>query len=173
MHKTKLTFLIVWHSRTSASEQCAISAYQSAISVLHEMQAETKVQIRRLHANDANISDLLTADAYLFCAPENLGSLSGEMKAFFDRNYYAALDQLNGRPYSAIICAGTAGHGAVKQVTQIATGWRLELIHPITIIHTRAQTTAEILAIKKLDASQIANAAEIGGLLAAQLALHN
>lgn len=171
MQKITSTLLIVWHSRTSASQQCAISAQQSAISILQELQASEQVQVRCLHANHTHAADLLAADAYLFFAPENLGSLSGEMKAFFDRNYYEVIEKINGRPYSALICAGSAGQGAVKQLKQITKGWRLELVQPISIIHTQAQSKEEILANKVLSPAQLHQAAELGGLLAAQLAL--
>lgn len=171
MQKIKSTLLIVWHSRTSASEQCAISAQLSAISILQELQASEHVQVRCLHANHTHADDILSADAYLFFAPENLGSLSGEMKAFFDRNYYAVINKINGRLYSALICAGSAGHGAVKQLKQITSGWRLELAHPIHIINTQAQSAEDIMATKILSPAQLQQAAELGGLLAAQLAL--
>jgi multimeric flavodoxin WrbA len=39
----------------------------------------------------------LTAGAYVFATPENLGAVSGLMKDFFDRCYYPALDKNNGR----------------------------------------------------------------------------
>ena len=48
---------------------------------------------------------MLAADGYLFATPENLESMSGLMKDFFDRTYYAALDQVNGRPYATMVCA--------------------------------------------------------------------
>jgi multimeric flavodoxin WrbA len=40
----------------------------------------------------------LNAHGYVFVTPETLGSMAGLMKDFFDRTYYAALDQINGRP---------------------------------------------------------------------------
>jgi multimeric flavodoxin WrbA len=67
------------------------------------------VQTRLIRAIDAEPQDVLSADAYLFATPENLASMSGLMKDFFDRNYYAALDRIHGRPYAALICAGSGG----------------------------------------------------------------
>ena len=46
------------------------------------------------------------------------------MKDFFDRTYYAVLDGINGRPYAALICAGSDGQNAARQIERIATGWR-------------------------------------------------
>ena len=44
------------------------------------------------------------------------------MKDFFDRTYYAALDRINGRPYATLICAGSDGQNAARQIARIATG---------------------------------------------------
>ena len=44
------------------------------------------------------------------------------MKDFFDRTYYPVLDQISGRPYATLICAGSDGHNAARQVERIATG---------------------------------------------------
>ena len=55
------------------------------------------------------MDDLLASGGFLFCAPENLASLSGEMKEFFDRCYYGALDRIQGLPYACAISAGSDG----------------------------------------------------------------
>lgn len=171
MHHYLATLLIVWHSRTSASEQLARAAAQRALETLKELECTKHIQILCLAADKVQSKQVLEADAYLFCAPENLGSLSGEMKAFFDKNYYAVLDQINGRPYGLIISAGSDGQGAARQAERICTGWRLHAVSPPIIVNTAAQTTEEILATKTISATQAAPAAELGGLLAAQLAL--
>jgi len=48
--------------------------------------------------------------------------MAGLMSYFFDRTYYPALDQINGRPYATLISAGSDGHNAARQVQRIATG---------------------------------------------------
>ncbi len=48
------------------------------------------------------------------------------LKDFFDRCYYPALGPSNGRPYACLVCAGSDGSGAVRQIERIATGWRLK-----------------------------------------------
>lgn len=171
MHSFLATLLIVWHSRTTASKQLALSAAQAAKDVLEEMECAHQVQVLCKPAEEVESSLLLEADAYLFCAPENLGSLSGEMKAFFDKNYYAVIDQINGRPYGLIVSAGSDGQGAVKQTERICTGWRLQLMMPAIIVNVAAQTAEEILATKRLTPEQTEPAKELGGLLAAHLAL--
>lgn len=171
MHHYLATLLIVWHSRTSASEQLAQAAAQGARAALKELECTDQIQLLCLAAHQAKSQHVLDADAYLFCAPENLGSLSGEMKAFFDQNYYAALNQINGKPYGLIISAGSDGQGAARQAERICTGWRLHAVAPPIIVNTAAQSTEEILATKTISATQAAPALELGGLLAAQLAL--
>jgi hypothetical protein len=54
--------------------------------------------------------------------------MAGIMKDFFDRTYYPVLDRINGRPYAVLICAGSDGQNAARQIERIATGWRLRAI---------------------------------------------
>ena len=112
-----------------------------------------------------------SASGYIFVAPENLGSLSGVMKEFFDRTYYGVIDRVAGRPYATIIAAGSDGQGAARQVTRIATGWRLKPVAEPVIVITQAQTAAAILASKRLSKQQLDGAAELGAALAQGLAL--
>ena len=136
--------LIVWHSRTGAAWAMADAAAKGAA-------AEPEVEVRILAADDAGPDDLLTADGYLFACPENLASMSGAMKEFFDRSYYPALEKLNGRPYAALIAAGSDGGGAARQMARICTGWRLKAIAEPLIVGTHAQTPEAILAEKVLN----------------------
>ena len=64
---------------------------------------------------------MLTGDGYIFGTPENLAAISGLMKDFFDRTYYPVLERINGRPYATLICAGSDGHNAARQIERIAT----------------------------------------------------
>src|SRR4051812_47958479 len=132
---------------------------------------EAGVTVRRLAAADAQPSDLLAADGYLFVCPENLAALSGAMKELFDRCYYPCLERLNGRPYAAMICAGSDGTNAARQLARIATGWRLKAIAEPLIVGTHAQTPEAILAEKRLTAEQLAPCAELGAARASGLAL--
>jgi len=158
------TLLIVWHSRTGGARQMAEAAETAAAS-------EAGVAVRRLAAETAGPEDLLAADGYLFVAPENLASLSGAMKEFFDRTYYPVLDRIQGRPYAAMICAGSDGTGAARQIARIATGWRLRAVAEPIIVCTHAQTPEAILAEKTLNPETLAPCAELGQALAAGLAL--
>ena len=157
------TLLIVYHSFTGGTRQMAEAAARAA-------QGEEGVTVRLLRAPDAGPADVLAADGYLFAAPENLAALAGLMKDFFDRCYYPVLGQANGRPYAAMICAGSDGSNALRQLERIATGWRLRQVAPSLIVCTHAQTPERILASKIIGADDLARCAELGAGLAAGLA---
>ncbi|HUG58950.1 MAG TPA: NAD(P)H-dependent oxidoreductase [Candidimonas sp.] len=165
----KKTLLVVWHSRTGAARQMAQAGIEGAKAIAAELECSHKLDIVSKMANETEPSDLLGADAFLFCAPENLASLSGAMKEFFDRNYYGVLDQLNGLPYAMMISAGSDGSGAARQMERICTGWRLRLIAPVLIVNTDAQTPQAILAAKTITDADRAACATLGGTLAALL----
>lgn len=155
--------LVVYHSMTGAAEQLAFAAAEGA-------REEEEVQTAVRRAADATGDDLLAADGYLFATPENLATMAGRMKDFFDRSYYAVLDRVNGRPYAAIIAAGTDGEGAARQLQRIATGLRLKEVAPPMIIRNGAQTPEQILAPKVVPPAELARARELGLALAAGLA---
>lgn len=138
-----------------------------AETVATAASSETKAFM--VTADQATPSDLLDADGYIFCAPENLGTLSGLMKEFFDRCYYAVLGQIEGRPYAQMICAGSDGTGATRQLARIATGWRLKEIQPPLIICTQAQSPEAILAQKKLTNAQLSKCQALGQAMGAGL----
>ena len=127
------------------------------------------IDVRVLEAARANAEDVLAADGFIFAAPENLAALSGIMKDFFDRTYYPALDQLNGRPFATLICAGSDGENAVRQIARIATGWRLRSVADAIIVHTNAQTPERIAAPKQIGAGDLERCRIVGETLAAGL----
>lgn len=159
------TLLIVYHSMTGGTRQMAEAARDGAAA---EGQG---VQVRLLHAFAAGPDDVLSADGYLFATPENLAAISGQLKDFFDRSYYAALDHLNGRPYASLICAGSDGQNAARQIARIATGWRLKPVAEPLIICTHAQTTEAILAPKRIAATELERCRALGEAMGAGLAL--
>ncbi len=150
--------LILWHSRTGAAEAMARAAFEGA---------QSEGEARLLRAGEAAPEDVRGADGYLFAAPENLGSLTGEMKEFFDRCYYPVLGRIEGRPYAQMIAAGSDGTGAARQLARICTGWRLKDVQPPLIVNLGAQTPEEILAPKVLGAADLAKCRELGAGLAA------
>jgi len=154
--------LIVYHSRTGGTEQMVKAAADGAATV-------SNVAIEVLRASEAAPDAVLAADGYLFACPENLASMAGLMKEFFDRCYYPALERLNGRPYATMICAGSDGSIAAAQIARIATGWRLREISPPLIVCTHAQTPEEILRPKRIGSEDLARCRELGAAMAAGL----
>ena len=158
------TLLIVHHSMTGGTLQMAQAAASGAA-------AEAGLRVRLLRAPDADATDVLAADAYLFATPENLAAMSGLMKDFFDRCYYAVLDRINGRPYASLICAGSDGENAARQIDRIATGWRLKAVAAPLIVCTHAQTPEAILAPKHIGAEDLQRCHDLGAALASGLAI--
>lgn len=158
------TLLIVWHSMTGGSAQMAQAAAEGA-------RREPEVVVRLLTATQAGPDDVLAADGYLFAAPENLATMAGLMKDFFDRCYYPVLGRIEGRPYAALVCAGSDGSGAARQIERICTGWRLKAVAPALIVCTHAQTPEAILAPKRIGDDDLQRCRELGEALAAGLAL--
>ncbi len=156
--------LIVWHSRTGAARAMAEAAASGA-------SIEPDCTVRTVAAEETGAEDILSADGYLFTCPENLASLSGAMKEMFDRTYYPLLDRLNGRPYAAMVAAGSDGTGAVRQLSRICQGWRLKPVAEPLILVTEAQTPEAILAPKALSDVRLKPCFELGAAMAAGLAL--
>ena len=158
------TLLIVYHTMTGGAGQMAHSAAEAA-------SGEASVTVKLLRAVDAQPDDVLSAHGYIFATPENLAAMSGLMKDFFDRCYYPALDRIQGRPYTALVCAGSDGHNAVRQLERIATGWRLKAVAAPLIVCTHAQMPEDILRAKRIEESDLEKCREIGAAMAAGLAL--
>jgi multimeric flavodoxin WrbA len=159
------TLLIVFHSMTGGTRQMAEAAARGAA------EAEPRVVVRLVHAPDARPADVLGADGYVFATPENLAAMAGLMKDFFDRAYYAALGRIEGRPYAALVCAGSDGSNAARQIERVCTGWRLRAVAEPLIVRTRAQTPEAILAPKAIGADDLGRCEELGATLAAGLAM--
>ena len=156
--------LIVFHSKTGGTYQMAEAAAKGA-------RSEPDVLTNLIHAAEAGPNELLEADGYIFATPENLAMMSGMMKNFFDRTYYPVLARIVGRPYAILICAGSDGENAARQIQRIATGWRLKAIAEPIIVCTYAQTPDAILAKKQIGEFDLQRCEEIGATLAAGLIL--
>ena len=150
--------LIAWHSRTGGSAALADAAARGAATA------------RLIAADAVTPADLHAAAGYLFVGPENLAALSGAMKEMFDRCYYPCLGRMEGRPYATIICAGSDGANAQRQLDRIATGWRLKRVADPVIVNTAAQTPEAICASKTIPAARLAEARDLGAALAEGLA---
>lgn len=152
--------LIVWHSRTGASEAMAQAAAQGA--------GDRGALVR---CEAATADDFLAARGYLFCGPENLAALSGAMKEMLDRLYYPLLGGIEGRAYASIIAAGSDGSGAQRQLDRIATGWRLRRVAEPMVVNFQTQTPETILAAKIVPPVTLDACSRLGAALAEGLAL--
>ena len=152
--------LIIWHSRTGASEAMARAAARGAGD-----------RARLMAAQEGSPDDILSAGGYLFVCPENLASMSGMMKEMFDRCYYPVLGRIEGRAFATIIAAGSDGEGAQAQIDRIAKGWRLKRVADPVIVNMKAQTPEEILAPKTVPEERLDECATLGEALAEGLAM--
>ena len=157
--------LIVYHSLTGGTEQLVTAAASGA------RREAPDVDVRVLTAPQAGPEDVLAADAYVFATPENLAAIAGLMKDFFDRCYYPVLGRIEGRPYATLICAGSDGSNAARQIERICTGWRLKAAAPALIVCAHAQTPEDILAPKQIPVDELKRADELGAALAAGVAM--
>ena len=152
--------LILWHSRTGASEALARAAAEGAGDAAWLAAA-----------GEAEPAMWLAADGYIFCCPENLGTMTGLMKEAFDRVYYPLLGKVEGRPYATLIAAGSDGEGAQRQIDRIVTGWRLKRVAPPMIVNLAAQTPEAIAAPKTVPDAALVQARDTGAALAEGLRL--
>lgn len=152
--------LIIWHSRTGASAAMAQAAAHGAGRAAWLMAAA-----------DTAPEMLLAADGYIFCCPENLGTMTGQMKEMFDRAYYPVLGRIEGRPFATLIAAGSDGQGAQRQIDRIVTGWRLRRVADPLIIGTSAQTPQAIAAPKQVLQTDLQRCRDLGEALAQGLRL--
>lgn len=155
--------LVVYHSMTGGTEQMVHACVSAA-------RTESNLTVQATHASQATSEDVLGASGYIFATPEYLGGMSGQVKDFFDRTYYDALDHIQGRPYAIMVCAGSDGQGAVRQIERIVTGWRLRSVAPPVIVNVAAQTAQRIIAPKHLTEQQLTPCTELGSLLGTGLA---
>ncbi|MFN3864603.1 MAG: NAD(P)H-dependent oxidoreductase [Erythrobacter sp.] len=151
--------LIIWHSRTGASEAMARAAAEGAGDAL------------LLRADAVSQAALLDAGGYLFVCPENLASMSGLMKEMFDQHYYPLLGRIEGRPFATIIAAGSDGAGAARQIDRIVTGWRLRRVAEPLIVNFAAQTAQAIAAPKIVPGKVLNQCRELGAMMGEGLRL--
>ena len=77
---------------------------------------------------------MLAADAYLIGCSENFGGMAGQVKDFLERIYYPCEARIEARAWSAFVCAGNDGTGAMRDLDRVAKGLRLRKVHP-GIVH--------------------------------------
>ena len=150
--------LIVYHSQFGNTAQLAEAARSGA----RDVPTVVTVLVR---AASAGTEDLLAADGLIIATSENFGGMAGMTKDFLERVYYPCGERLAGRPYTALICAGNDGSGAMRDVDRVARGLALRKVHP-GLIHR----VGAVAQPTRVPAEVLATAAEIAATLAHGLA---
>lgn len=121
--------LIVFHTQSGTTSRMADAVIRGASNPDVE-----GVDVRAVTALEADAEDLLWADAFILGSPENFGYMSGAMKYFLDRVFYACVDKVNGRPFALFVRAGNDGSGAISSMRRILSGLAVrEVQEPVLI----------------------------------------
>lgn len=112
--------LIVYHSQSGSTQSMAEAVLKGTA---HPDIEQSDVEVRFLKAKAANLEDLLWCDGLILGTPENFGYMSGALKDFFDRTFYAAEGKVEGLPYCLFVKAGNDGSGAVNSIHRIVNGY--------------------------------------------------
>ncbi len=147
--------LIVHHSRFGGTTQLARAAEEGA-------REAAGIEVVSLRASEAGVEQVLAARGYLIGTPENFGGIAGIVKDFLERIYTPCEGRIEGRPWSAFVCAGNDGAGAMTGLERIATGLRLRKVHPGFIYRSGLVAQAH-----EVPPSALAQARELGATLAA------
>ncbi|MFO1398580.1 MAG: flavodoxin family protein [Burkholderiales bacterium] len=147
--------LLVWHSQFGGTAQMAAAARDGAAAI-------DGIEVAFVTAKDAGAADLRACDGLLVATSENFGSLAGVTKDFFERVFYPCEHDVAGRPYSVIVCAGTDGTGAMRDVDRIATGLRMKKVLPGVTFRSGITAQPQTIPADVLDAC-----ATLGATLAA------
>ncbi len=144
--------LIVFHSQSGTTTRLAEAVIRGASNT--EIDG---VEVRSKTALEADAEDLLWADAFILGTPENFGYMSGAMKYFLDRVYYACEGKLGGLPYALFVRAGNDGTGAISSMRRILAGLAVKEVQD------------PVLIAGEFDESRLADCEELGLTLAAGL----
>ena len=146
------TLLIVFHTG-------GVKTAKMAEAVDRGARSEEGVRMVVKRCVEAGPDDVLGADGLLLGTPENFGYMSGMMKDFLERIFYACEGKVEGKPWALFVGAGQDGTGAVSSVERIVTGLRLKKI------------IAPVVVVKELKPEQITALEELGAAMAAGLAM--
>jgi multimeric flavodoxin WrbA len=145
------TLLIVFHTG-------GVKTAKMAEAVERGAKSEDGVRVVMKRCADAGPEDVLGADGLILGTPENFGYMSGMMKDFLERVFYACEGKVEGRPWALFVGAGQDGSGAVSSVERIVMGLRLKKI------------SEPVVVVKELKPEQLAALEELGQAMAAGLA---
>ena len=146
------TLLIVYHTG-------GVKTAKMAEAVERGARSESGVNVIVKRCAESGPQDVLAADGLILGTPENFGYMSGMMKDFLERVFYACEGKVNGRPWALFVGAGQDGSGAVSSVERIVTGLRLE------------KKSEPVICLKELTPEILGRCEELGAAFAAALAL--
>jgi len=146
------TLLIVYHTG-------GVKTARMAEAVERGARSEEGVRVLVKRCAEAGPEDVLAADGLILGTPENFGYMSGMMKDFLERIFYACEGKIEGRPWALFVGAGQDGTGAVTSVERIVTGLRLKKI------------SDPIVVVKELQPEQLSACEELGAAMAAGIAM--
>ena len=152
------TLLIVYHTGGVKTAQMAQAVERGALAAIKEAEAEDEVRVVARRCAEARPEDVLGADALALGTPENFGYMSGMMKDFLERVFYACEGKIEGRPWALFVSAGQDGTGAITSVERIVTGLRLK------------KARDPILALRDVTPEILAQCEELGATLAVGIA---
>ena len=129
--------LIIYHSKDGSTGKMAQAVDRGA------NHPDIEVEVKLILARDAGLDELLWADGLILGTPENFGYMSGALKDFFDRTFYAAEGKVEGLPYCIFISAGNDGTGAQTSIQRICNGFPFKEVQDAVI--SRGDLKDEIL----------------------------
>lgn len=121
--------LIVAHSPSPNTCRLRDAAERGA---RHEAIEAVSVTVRA--PLETGPDDVLGCDGILLGTPENLGTMSGALKDFFDRSYYPLLDECRGLPCALYVRAGHDGTGTCRAVETIVAGLGWQWAQPPLVL---------------------------------------
>lgn len=142
--------LIVFHSQSGSTSRMADAVIRGA----HSDEIDG-VEVRVRSALEADAEDLLWCDAFILGTPENFGYMSGAMKYFLDRVFYACEGKVDGKPYALFVRAGNDGTGAVSSIRRILAGLSVR------------EVQEPLMMVGEFDESCLAGCEELGLTIAA------
>ncbi len=143
MGEAKEKILIIYHSQSGNTRKMAEA-------VAEGVKGAGSIPVLKL-AGDADLTDLLDADALIIGTPEYFGYMAGMVKDFFDRIYERGLKEqkLFRKPYSLFVSAGNDGTGAKNSVERICIGLRLKKVQEV-IISKGSPNESVLMALREM-----------------------